>query len=161
MGLGNINTVERFQRLTAIKELLDEDFTDNEIAEELGMTVQTVRRNKKYLKELSISDLKPQDIAEKRAELYVELMGASSEAKGMYDKYKEEDKGLLARNFFISWMETIQLRMKLYGLDAVKVDSLTQINNISYIEPDKIDLDAGRKIADAIVRSHEKKNQDA
>lgn len=122
------------------------------------MSVTTLNRNKKYLEELSLSDLTPDEIGKKRAELYLELSEAGEEARGLFEKYKEEDKPISARSFFMSWMEVIQLKMKLYGLDSVKIDSFTQINQqFNMNEPDLIDKEIGDRLAKALKEGHERK----
>jgi len=159
MTIGNITTVERVTRLNTIQELLNEGKSPNEIAEEIGMDVRAVKRNIKYLEEISVADITPEDRGKRRAELYAELVEASDEAKEMFHHYKTEDKAMSAKSFFTSWLETISLRMKLFGLDNQKPDSvnLTQINNSFGPEPDKISMRAGEKIANLIKLEHEKR----
>ncbi len=158
MPAGNVNFVERLNRLNEIKRLLDQGKTNHEIAKETGLPIETVRRNIKYLDDLMSSDLTPEQIAEKRSELYLELIEASNEARQLFDKYKTQGKSVDAKRFFDAWLETIQLRAKLYGLDNVKVDAFTQVNTqINISEPERIDPEIGKKIADAIILEHEKR----
>jgi len=158
MPAGNITAVERVRRLNSIKELLDKETAPDEIAKELGMTRRAVDRNIKYLSELNVSDLTTDQIAEKRRELYVELLEAAAEAKELFDKYKEVDRPVDAKRFFAAWMDTILMRQKLYGLDSIKMDNLTQVNVNQYIQPvDKIDYNIADRISKMLKESHEKK----
>jgi len=158
MPAGNITAVERVRRLNSIKELLDKETAPDEIAKELGMTRRAVDRNIKYLSELNVSDLTTDQIAEKRRELYVELLEAAAEAKELFDKYKVDDRPVDAKRFFAAWMDTILMRQKLYGLDSIKMDNLTQVNVNQYIQPvDKIDYNIADRITKMLKESHEKK----
>lgn len=155
---GNISVVERHQRLNAIKELVEEGYTDGKIADKLGIAISTVKRNRKYLEELKTADLTPQQVAEKRAELELELIEATEKAKTMFESSKNSSNYRKARTWFMSWMEAVKLRMQLYGLDSVKVESFTQINTLNqYVEPDTVDMETGEKIARLLKKSHEKK----
>lgn len=157
MPQGNINTIDRINRLSSIKELLDEGKDAKKIAEELGMTVRAVNRNIKHLEEINISDITPELKAQKRIELENELIVASEEAITMFQKYKDDDQPRSARSFFKSWLETIEMRIKLFGLD-VKADNvnLTQFNNYQ-MESDKIDVQSGEKLAKMLKSRHEEK----
>ena len=119
MPAGTISIAERHKRLTAIKELAESGKSDANIAEELGISLTTVKRNKKYLEELNLSDLTPEKIAEKRAEIELELIEAIGEAKAQFETNKDKYKA--ARSWFISWMDAVKLKMQLYGLDSVKL----------------------------------------
>ena len=154
---GNITTSDRLKRLQDIRELVDQGKSAYEIAKETGMQIQTVQRNLKYLEELSTCDLNASTVSAKRGEIYMEALDASKEAKEMFDKYKE-DKPVIARTWFISWLDSLKLRMTLFGLDNVKVGAFTQINQqFNAFEPEKIDTAAGNKLADMLKRSHEDK----
>ena len=153
---GTVSVVDRHKRLTAIKDLADDGKTDAEIAEELGISLTTVKRNKKYLKELSLSDLTPDKVAEKRAEIEIELIEAIGAAKEQFENHKDSYK--VARSWFLSWMDAVKLKMQLYGLDSVKFESFTQINTLNqYVEPDTIDVTTGDRIAKLIKKTHENK----
>ena len=158
---GNLTTVEKTQRLIKIKELTEDGLSVSEIANEIGMSHHAVKRNVKRLDELRVSDLSPEQIAEKRSESYLELLEAALEARALFDKYKEKDEPLQAKRFFYAWLETIKLRQSLFGLDSVKLDNLTQINNITqYNQPfDRISSKVGDRIAKAIKVSHESKTR--
>jgi predicted transcriptional regulator len=154
---GNINTLDRLQRLQSIRELKEEGKTDSEIANELGMALLTVKRNLKYLDELSTSDLSASLISTKRAELFLEALDASKEAQQMFQDNKEKAPQA-ANSWFLRWLDTIKLRMQLYGLDNVKIDSFTQVNQqFNTYTPERIDAVAGQKLADIIKRKHEEK----
>lgn len=158
MPAGNITTVEKIQRLSSIKEMIEDEKSDSQISKETGMNLASVKRNRKYLEELSVSDITTEERAERRSELYIELVDASKEAQELFEKYKNDDKATSAKMFFSSWLETIQLRMKLYGLEIHKADSFTQIQiNNRYVEPDVINMRDGIKMASMIKKSHEKK----
>lgn len=121
------------------------------------MALTTVRRNLKYIDDLSTSDLTASQVSAKRAELYLELVEAAKEAQELFHNNKVE-KPQTANTFFIRWLDSIKLRMQLYGLDNVKIDSFTQVNQqFNNYTPEKIDAVAGRKLADIIKKKHEDK----
>ena len=154
MPAGNISAVERMHRITKVKELHDEGKTIQQIADDTGMALTTVKRNLRYAKEIGTGDLVPADINEKRAEIELEIMRAIDEAYSMFEKYKDEkdDRWTIARGWHRTWTENLNLWMKLYGLDSVKIESLSLINNQhNYIEPEHgLSREAIDKIADAI-----------
>jgi hypothetical protein len=155
---GNVSTVDRMKRLLEIKSMIEEGKNENEILQATGMSRMAYYRNKKYIEELSIAQVDATEIADKRSELYLEAVEAAVEAREMFEKTKGISKNSNARMWFISWLETINLRMKLYGLDSIKVDSLTQINNnIQVIEPDKVNAVDGDRIAAIIKKAHEER----
>jgi len=158
MPRGNLTTEERFRRLHEIRELVEEGLTDYEISEKTGIALASIKRNKKYLEDLAVADLTSKEISEKRGELYMELLEATLEAKKMFEKYRDAGKATFAKSFFSSWIEALDMRAKLYGLNNIKMDSFTQINTVNYQhEPDKIDYVAGEKLADMLKKSHERK----
>lgn len=160
MSGGNVSTVERVVRMKAIQRLTNEGLTPNQIAEELGMGVQTVQRNIKYLEELSVSDLTPEDRAKKRAEIELEYKEIAEAAKEMFDFWREE-KPSVARSFLTSWKDAFVEIAKIYGLESIKVDSLNQFNINQYEVPDKIDAKSGAILAEAIKKQHyEKRKQE-
>jgi len=135
----------------------DEGKSDNEIAQDLGMGLLTVKRNLKYLDELTTSDLSASVIAGKRSELYLEAIDASKEAQLMFFNNKEKAPQA-ANSWFLRWLDTIKLRMQLYGLDNVKIDSFTQVNQqFNTFTPEKIDAESGYKLANMLKRKHEEK----
>jgi hypothetical protein len=76
----------------------------------------------------------------------------------MFTKFKGEDKPLAARSWFISWLDALKLRMTLYGLDNIKVGAYTQINQqFNAVEPEKIDIESGRRLATLMKKTHETK----
>ena len=89
----------------------------------------------------------------------IELVEATEEAKKLFEFYRDKEDSVAAKRFFSSWLEAIQLRMKLYGLDSQKVESYTQINQLNQYSdiPDKIDMEAGARLADMMKRKHEQK----
>jgi hypothetical protein len=158
MGLGNISHVDRSKRLQEIKSLTEDGLNDQEIADKTTLPIQTVKRYQKYLKELALSDLTPEQIAEKRSEIYLELLEAGEKAKKLHDKYEiEEGKGTTARGYFYIQLKTIELKMRLYGLE--KIEPTVQVNtqNIYNTEPEKVDHSDAIKIADILKSSHEKR----
>ena len=162
---GNISSVDKWKRLQEIKRLQEEDKTDQEIADITTLPIATVKRNIKYLKNLQLSDLKPEQIAEKRAEIYLELVEAGEEAKKYHDKYESAgtvDKLKQAKGYYFIWLKTIELKMTLYGLDKQKPETLVQVNNQynGNTQPlEKVDYAIGERIANALKKSHEDKLQ--
>lgn len=154
---GNVTTYERLQRLQSIRELKEEGKTDSEIANELGMALVTVKRNIKYLDDLVDSNLSASLISEKRAELYLEAVDAAKEAQQMFFNNKEKAPQA-ANSWFLRWLDTIKVRMQLYGLDNVKIDSFTQVNQqFNTYTPERIDSEAGDRLAKMIKHKHEEK----
>ena len=189
VNVANISGADKFKRLHVIKEAIDEGKTDIQIAEEYGMSLRTVQRNRIYLKDLAIADLTNKEISSKREELYLELLEATGEIRGLFDFYKTpqicpickgnrvitvdeksnpctlcHSKGVIhfpkeARRFYDAWLEAVELRAKLYGLDTIKVDSLVQLNQFNQYSsiPDIIDAESGKTLADMIKVRHESK----
>jgi hypothetical protein len=191
--MSNISKIDSLKRLYTVRELVEDGKSDTEIAEQLGMSLRTVQRNRKYLDDLSIADLTNKEIAQKREELYLELLSATEEIKSLFELYKtpkqcpvcnsigavtilndrgEEIKsscplcfgsGLLhspkdAKRFLDSWLEAIEMRAKLYGLDTMKVESLTQLNQFNqYNIQDHVDVESGKILSNMIKEQHEKK----
>ena len=86
--MARISDAERVKRLHEIDKLNQEELTDNEISEKLGVDIMVVKRGQKYLKNLQKADLTPEVLSEKRSELYLELSEATEEAKELYELYK-------------------------------------------------------------------------
>ena len=118
-----LTKADRFRRLSEIRNLLEDGKTAHEISKELGLPILTVKRNIKYLDELAIAEISPQELANKRSELYIELVEAASEAKSLFDKYKEDGQSLEVKRFFDMWLDTIKIRASIYGLDSFKADN--------------------------------------
>lgn len=155
-GAGNISTVEKVKRLNEIKDLVDEGKDESAIAKELALPIATVRRNIKYLDELCVSNVSPEEMAEKRKELYLELVKITGEAEAQFIKYKTSNP-TTARSYMYAQMKAIEMRAKLYGLDN-NVTSVTQVNNqINVAQPEKLPSTTRDKIAQAIIDGHEKK----
>ena len=161
MPAGNIGVADRFARLKEVKVLEEDGKTDQQIADGTGLSLTTVKRYKRYLKEIDVFELSPEDIHEKRIELYEEAIEAGEEAKKLFEECKTNKKWQAAKSWFLGWMDSMKFRAQLYGLDNVKIDSFTQINQqINTYEPDKIDTVAGQKLADLMKKSHETKLKD-
>lgn len=132
--------------------------TPSEISADLAIPLTTVRRYEKYIGQLGLADLTREEIAEKRQEIYIEVLEASERAKQLFDTYRELKKNKVAKMWFTSWLDSLKIRMQLYGLDSMKSGSFTQINQqINTYESEKVDTEAGRKIADIIKKTHEDK----
>ena len=86
--IARISDAERVKRLHEIDKLNQEELTDNEISEKLGVDIMVVKRGQKYLKNLQKADLTPEVLSEKRSELYLELSEATEEAKELYELYR-------------------------------------------------------------------------
>jgi len=156
MAQGNISNTERYKRLSEIKRLIDEDKSPDEISSETGLSLSVVKTNIKYLDELSTIDLSPVEIGKRREELYVELIEATEEARKMFQYYKQNDKATSAHMFFTAWLNSINLRASLFGLDKVPSTPTNQVNTqINNYSREKIDSSIGSKIADMIKKQHE------
>lgn len=161
MPAGNVNTVDRMQRLIKTRELIDEGKTVTEISTELAIPIATVNRYISYLDELKISDLGAEEVAQKRQELYLELIEAAMEARREFDKHKIlPGGGVNAKRMFDAWMKTVELRQELFGLHNTKLE-FTQINTLNqYNPPDRIDTVVGDKLSAALKKTHEQKVTD-
>ena len=62
-----------------------------------------------------------------------------------------------ANNFLLSWMEIINKKAILYGLNTIKADGLIQFNQQinNYKVEDKIDYKVGEKLRKALINKHE------
>ena len=85
---GNVTDAERLKRVLAIDRLVEDGLGDSQIAEELAIGLIAVKNAKKYMVELKKADLTGQDIAEKRAETYLKLVKAETEAETLFNMYK-------------------------------------------------------------------------
>ena len=88
MPAGNITDAERVKRLMEIKPLVDDGLSDNQIAEKTGFALMTVKRQRKYLEELRKADITDEEVAEKRAELWIDLDELAVEAQTIFEKHK-------------------------------------------------------------------------
>lgn len=161
MPAGNVTYLDRFKRLQAIRDLKEEGKSDQEIADEIGMSLVAVKRNVKYLDDLAVSDLTSKEIAAKRQELFLELSEATNEAKALFEKYRDNTSSSSTdiKRWFMAWLESIEAKAKLYGLDNLKVDNLIQVNTQNNYEVVKDSLPAGvkEKIARTLITEHEAK----
>lgn len=176
MPRGSVTLAERVKRLTEIKRLSETGMSDVDIADQLGMTLASVKRAHKYLKEIAINELSPEEVAAKRIELDSELVKAAEEARKLFEKYRDGvpklgkngkpildengnpvlvPKPSLARDFHVRWVSTLMDRAKLYGLDSVKIENFAQINtqNNTYVGDNELTKEQKNKIADIIVGS--------
>jgi len=158
----NLKLRKRFSELARIKERLIEGKTTGEIAQELGISVASVKEGRQYLRNLVKADLTSVEIGEKRGELYLELDEISHYAKEMYLLLRNSSKleYRTIRAFLALWKDIVESKMKLYGLDNLKVANLVQINQ-NYGPPvaDTIDIEAGEVIAKMLKETHERKLQ--
>lgn len=159
--MGNVSSIDRFKRLEAIKKLSEDGKTDQEIADLTGISIMAVKRNQTYLKNLQLSDLTPEQVAEKRSEIYLELIEAGDKAKDLHDKYEQTGdlkKLTQAKGYYHIWLKTLEMRAMLYGLNSIKIPPAIQVNNqYNSYESEKVDNLTAVKIADALKKSHEDK----
>ena len=153
MPAGNISAVERYHRIAKVKELNNDGKTTQQIADATGMSLTTVKRNLRYSKEIDVGDLTQADVNNKRVEIETELIEAIDEASSMFEDYKtDKKKWSAARAWHQRWTESLNLWMKLFGLDSMKIESFNLINNQNnYVESDHgLSKEAINKIADVI-----------
>ncbi len=171
---GSVTFTERLKRVNEVKKLSEKGLSNAKIAEQLGMSLNAVKRAHHYLKEIPLSNLSVEEVVAKRKELDKELSEAADEAKKLFYLYKTgvpsrdskgkfilDDKGqkilipkpALARDFHIRWTDSLSQRAKLYGLDNVKIESFTQINTQTnnFVPESDLDKKSLDKIADIIV----------
>lgn len=84
----NITEKERARRLAIVNNYLDDGLSDYKIAEEMNLPIETIKRTIARLEELRIADLSLEEIAEKRAELYLKFSDAAAEAVEQFEIYK-------------------------------------------------------------------------
>lgn len=84
------------------------------------------------------------------------LSGSSRRSKEYVFELKDKGDIKLARSFHQRWTETLMNRAKLYGLDTIKVENITQVNtqNNVFTEDVKLDKKTLDKIINSIVGSH-------
>lgn len=85
---GRITDEERAKRLFEIDRLEQDGLSDSSISKELGLSIQVVKRSKKYLENLRKADITPEVLAEKRSELYLEYVEIAEEAQNQFKLYK-------------------------------------------------------------------------
>lgn len=163
MPAGNITQKERMERMLKVQELMEDGKSENQIAEELGMTLPTVKRNIVYLEQLHNADLTPEEMSARRSELYLELLEATAEARAMFDDLKVNGQPIHAKYFFNAWMEAIELRAKLYGLTQTKIDVNTQINTLNEYNrtADKLPSVQAEAVKKAILDAHDRRVRNA
>lgn len=154
--MGDISISDKITRLLKIQELREDGWSETEIAKELGVSISTISKNVKDLAKIAVADLAPEEKGKKRSELYLELVEAASKVKALFNDNSAE-KPLVARAYFKSWLETIELRMKLFGLDSPKTGAMVQVNQFSNSEAlkDTLPSTVSTKIADIIKKHHE------
>jgi predicted transcriptional regulator len=154
--MSDITIADKIQRLLKIQELREDGYTESEIAKELGVSLNTISNNIRDLSKIALADISPEEKGKKRSELYLELMEAAAKVKILFDT-NSSDKPLVARAYFKSWLETIELRMKLFGLDSPKAGAVVQVNQFAggEVVKDTLPSNVGSKIADILKRHHE------
>lgn len=160
-------TAEKIDRLNRIARLKEEGFSNQEISDKLGLHLQTVQRYIKNLDEVSIGDLSSEVIAIKRNEIEEKLRTLAEQATKVWENCLDDQGNLLdpkkwtmARAFHLRAEEVWGRIMKLYGLDNIKVENYTQVNNQqvnNYTPTNNLSDEAKNKIADIWVQEHQKK----
>jgi len=189
--MGRISDQERLRRLNDLQAYEEDGLGVSEIAEKTGMSIMAIKRLKAYREGLMKADLTPEDLSEKRGEFFLEFTEASVEAKDLFLMYKlpvecplckgtcivkvkEVEKlcrsckglGYLhntsdAVKFLKVWVEIIEKKASLFGLDNVKFDVLNQQFNFGkelYSAPIKLSGEALRmseRLAKRIIVDHE------
>jgi len=155
----HISIVDQVVRLKKVQEMLSEEKTVKKISEELGISEQVVYNNINYLKELEVADLTSQDIAGKRAELFIELTEVEKEVKDQYENYKNKASYANdARAYLRLWKDVIESKAKMFGVDVIKTDGIVinqQINR--YEKPEQVSHKVKDALASAIIGDHEEK----
>jgi hypothetical protein len=160
--MSQVTQVERMHRLIQMKDMVEDGLEPSEMATKLGCDINTVKRNMKFLDDLKIAELTGKEIAEKRQEIYLELMEASSQAKKKFEEAMNEDKSSLdIKRYFDSWLAALQMRAKLFGVIIEKPEQYIQINNLqgdyNPIHEIPIPGEIRRKLSEALKESHESK----
>lgn len=169
---GNINTVERTQRMIEVKKLKDEGKTNQEISEVVGLSIEAVQRSLNYVKQLEKeSFLDAGVITAKRNSIEKQLNEAVEEARSLFIKCRDGIKKVIkkgkdqevilkvidlggAKDFHERWVNTLIQIGKLYGLDNVKIPDINlQINQQQNNYDRSVDLSSEEidKIADIIT----------
>lgn len=158
--MADITTVDKVVRLSKIQELVDDGKDETEISKELDIPISTVRKNVKLLDEISVVELSPTERGKRRSALYIELQEAADEAKELFRTNSQDKNTQAARSYFKSWLETIEVRMRLLGLEGPsnKVNNMTQINQyMNPVLPDRVSKVVGDRIAGLLKKEHEEK----
>ena len=142
MPKGNVTQVERLNRQIKIKELLEKNMSPQDIADEIGMSIEAVKRNIKYLEDVNVSLLSPEEVEFRRKEANDEVDKACETARELIDICKENMDMLNAKKFHDSWLAAIKLKAELYALKDIKVETVvnnTQINSYDSSPQDEVD----------------------
>jgi len=161
------NLPERINRLNSISRLRNEGFSNKEISDRLGIALVTVQKNIKELDNIEVGELSSEAIALKRVEIESKLRTLADQAYKVWENcldeqgnLKDPSKWAMAKSFHLRSEEVWGRIMKLYGLDNVKVENYTQVNNQqinNYTPTDNLSEEAKNKIADIWVEEHQKK----
>jgi len=155
----HLSVVDQIKRLKQIQELKNEGKNGKEIAEILGISEPVVSNNLSYLRDLQIADLTSQDIAGKRAELFLQLSEVENEVKTQYEQFKDvKAYSNDARAYLRLWKDVIEAKARMFGVDVIKTEGIVinqQINTNTVREVEKMSLTVRDKIAKAIVDNHE------
>ena len=149
-----MNSLARLHRLQKIRDLLEKEYTEEEISNELSVSVRTVQRLKKDLRAMQMSDLTPLEVTEKRAEVYLDLIECIVEAKTRYEECVGKKDNKYAKLFLETWINTIMKKAKLFGLDKVAPNTAIQINTVT-TTPRQVDPIVGMEISKDIKSAHE------
>ena len=160
--MSNLKELARVQRLQKVRDMLDRDCTEEEISQNLDISVRTVQRLKRDLRALQTSDLTPVEVASKRAEVYLDLTETISEAKERYLECVENNDLKYAKLFLEMWSKIIMDKAKLYGLDKVSPNTAIQINTVTNNTPrhQQVDSLIGMEISEDIKLAHEETFED-
>jgi hypothetical protein len=152
---GNITQIDRNKRMADIQRLLGDGKSANEISREMDIPLPTVQRNITYVEDLAVTDLTPEVQAEKRQEIYTELLEISAKAKAAFDKYIDDKPGT-AKQFLSSWMTALDKRANLFGLSQNNYEIQTQVNTLN-VAPvtDVISQEDADRISKALIAKHE------
>lgn len=156
----SISTVDRFSRFLDVYRLDDGTRTVQEIADELDVPHKTIANIKRYIKELLEHGISPEALNDKRVEFYLEYCEAGAEAKSLFEKYRDADANAVdIKRFLTSWIEIIDKKAKLYGLEGTRVGEIninTQVNQMNS-SVDQVESRVQKRIAEVMKEEHEKK----
>lgn len=158
-----VTAVERAERFSTIKTLLDEGYSDVQISEKMNMALPIVKRQIRQLDEMSKSVISIEEMHKTLLEVDAELLEAISEAKRLFEKVKDGSQHSAIRNYLQLWVDTAVKRAALYGLDKVKQDALIQVNTQNnYLESSDVKFSASTldKVAAEIIRQKSCQTQD-
>jgi len=161
----HLSIVDNILRLKQIQDLLSDGKSVSQISDRLNISKNVVYNNISYLKELQVADLTGEDIAAKRAELFLGLTEVENEVKTQYKLFKDEKTySTDARSYLRLWKDIIESKARMFGVDVIKTEGIVinqQINaGNGAKEVERVPSSIKDALANAIINEHEDRIKD-